>query len=394
MRLGKYEHPAIVVGGGISALQMIRNLGRNNVDVYSLTEQIDEANLSRYCKGYFNFPEVEHGFSELDSFLTRFRHELGDSPVVLPASDSSLVALGHLKARRTDCIIPIPTQDVVKKFAYKYDFYRLLSDAEIPHPRTVELESAELNELQFPLFLKPSYSQDFEETFGKKGFVINSKADLRKYSLLMREHNFDALLQEIISGPATNGYFVDGYLDQDSKTLALFARKKLRSWPTFFGNTSLCVSVPIIEVKGMKDSILRLLTSLRFRGLFSAEFKIDARDRVCKLLDVNLRGWWNNSLSAACGVNIILAAYLDAIGKGSVLPEVYEAGHYSINFLNDLKSSTTMIAQGHLPSIDWITSRHRLNWSVYSGDDPRPLALSLMLQLFRTSKRELESPFH
>jgi predicted ATP-grasp superfamily ATP-dependent carboligase len=198
----------------------------------------------------------------------------------------------------------------------------------------------------------------------------------------MEELNIDVLLQEIIQGPATNHYFVEGYLDERSRPLALFARRRMRMWPLSFGNSSLSVSVPIAEVQDMKGSIIRFLAGLKFHGIFSAEFKIDPRDELPKLLEVNARGWWYNSLSATCGVNIILTAYLDAIGMTNVTAENYETGRYAINFLYDMKSSAWMFAQKRLSLRDWIHPlTGRIDWAIFSEDDPRPWALSSYLKI-------------
>lgn len=371
---------------------MIRDLGRNGVRVFCVSEAKNEAIYSKYCEGHFIQSMVERRIDLLDNVLSQLIRGSGCVPVVLPGSDSAALTLARLKDRRDDCLIPISRENVLKKFVYKRDFYRALSDADVPHPRTAEPGTAEMRELSFPIFVKPSFSQGFHERFRRKGFVVSSESELRKYLRLMAKLKVDVLVQEIIPGPPTNHYFVDGYLDERSRPLALFARRRLRMWPSYFGNSSLCVSVPILEVQRMKDLIVEFLAGLKFRGLFSAEFKVDQRDAIPKLLEVNARGWWFTSISAACGVNIVLTAYLDSIGKAKVAEENYEIGHYAVNFLNDARSSAWMFAQKRLSLRDWVQPfTGKMEWAIFARDDPRPWALGEYFKVGRL-KDEIVRP--
>lgn len=117
-------------------------------------------------------------------------------------------------------------------------------------------------------------------------------------------------------------------------------------------------------------------------GLFSAEFKVDQRDAIPKLLEVNARGWWFTSISAACGVNIVLTAYLDSIGKAKVAEENYETGRYAVNFLNDVRCAALMFAQKRLTARNWVHPFiGSIDWAIFSQDDPIPWAFSAYFKI-------------
>jgi predicted ATP-grasp superfamily ATP-dependent carboligase len=86
-------------------------------------------------------------------------------------------------------------------------------------------------------------------------------------------------------------------------------------FPPDFGNSSAMVSLPLAEARPAIDSLARLLEHLAYRGVFSAEFKWDARDNRFKLLEVNPRAWWYVEYAAWCGVNVVRLAWLDALDQ-------------------------------------------------------------------------------
>lgn len=380
--MDKYKNPAIVIGGGVTGLGIIRNLGRNGVDVYCVVERKDEAICSKYCKEYFVFPGVETSLEQLKTFLIKFAHRLTCGAVLFPTSDISVLNIARLIREMNDYVAPLPNQEVLETLVKKRKFYHSLKTKKVPHPVTLFLDIENLQtgkEISFPVFVKPSVSQIFARKFGKKGFVANSEEELHRYFLLMEKCEIDAMVQEIVPGPPTNHYFIDGYLNKNSEPVALFARRRLRMWPLSFGNSTVCVSVPISEVADMKETIVKYLASLGFRGIFSAEFKRDSRNNVGKLLEVNARSWWYNSFPSACGVNIILTAYLEAIGTEVRLINDYKTGIYLIYVTEDLKCSSAMFAQRKLSFREWLSPMTaKKDFAILASDDLRPFIMNIL----------------
>ncbi len=391
--LKKYKIPAIVIGGGVNALGVIRNLGRNGIEVYCVVDKKDEVVYSKYCKGYFIFPEIDQSKEKLRAFLTEIKSQLNCDFVVFPTSDLSVLNVAHLLNKLSGCFVVLSDSQILETMIEKRKFYQSLTARNVPHPVTLfpDLEDSKNfgKKISFPVFLKPSISQIFIKKFGRKGFVANSERELSKYLRLMKEQKIDVMVQEIIRGTADNHYFIDGYFNKNSKPVALFARNRLRMWPLWFGNSTVCVSVPISEVADMKDIIVKYLADIGFRGIFSAEFKRDPRDNVAKLLEVNARSWWYNSFPSACGVNIILMAYLEAIGMDLETIEDYETGIYMINFLLDLNSSLAMIAKKQLSIREWFTPMVRKkNMIFFARDDLTPFFINLFQRMTKLMNKE------
>ena len=217
------------------------------------------------------------------------------------------------------------------------------------------------------------------DRFHKKGFVAKSEKELLGYFVLLGRAGIDGMIQEIVQGPPTNHIFLDGYFDKKSRPKALFVRRRLRMWPLAFGNSTLCMSIRASEVSSLKEMLFTYLKYIGWQGIFSAEFKLDRRDGVFKLLEINSRtSAWFSTLSAKCGMNIMLVAYLDAVGRSPLYSEDYEAGAKWVNLEDDLRSSILMLANDDLSIREWAFSfRGRKDYSLYAKDDLRPLGMGL-----------------
>jgi D-aspartate ligase len=382
--MGEFRIPAIVLGGGaITGLGAIRSLGRTGVTVYYMDEKKSEAIHSKYCKKYFIFPEIGHNKDKLKSVLLKLEDTIGDA-VLFPASDSYAICLPSLIDELNSYYLPAPEREVIEILINKRRFYESLMEKKIPHPMTYFPENLEAlkkisRDISYPIFIKPYFSQPFSERFHKKGFVANSERDLLGYFTLMNRLKIDVMIQEIILGPPTDHIFLDGYADRNSNPKAFFARRRLRMWPLAFGNSSLCVSISASEVNSLKETLFRYLKSIRYHGIFSAELKKDNRDGLLKLLEINSRtSAWFNTLSAKCGINIMLVAYLDVIGRDTTYSEDYEAGVKWVFLKDDLRSAMRMVLKGDLSIREWISSLFgKKDYVLYAKDDLRPCVMNI-----------------
>ena len=385
-----FRIPAVVLGGrGTTGLGAIRSLGRVGVTVYYMDEKKSEAMYSKYCKNYFIFPKIGHNKRELKRVLMKLQHQIGDTAVLFPAADSYALNLSDLMDELSGYYLPAPKKEVIEILINKRRFYQSLMKEKIPHPTTHFSENLEdatkiSRRTSYPIFMKPSISHSFSQRFRKKGFVANSADELLGYWAYMKRAGVDVMVQEIVPGPPTDHVFLDGYSNRDLNPKALFARRRLRMWPLAFGNSSLCVSIPVSEIATLKERLFRYLKSINYHGIFSAEFKKDQRDGVFKLLEINSRtSAWFNTLSARCGVNLMLIAYLDVIGKDTKYSEDYEAGVKWVFLRDDLRSSMKMIINGNLTVREWISSLlGKKDFLSYAKDDLKPFFMNLRHTIF------------
>jgi len=383
----KYANPAIVVGGGsVTGLGAVRSLGRSGVKVYYVEDSKCITQYSRYCEKYFISSKVSYSKESLKDILLNIQHRMDGSAVIFPASDFYSLYLSDLVDELKDSHLVVPSREIIEILINKKIFYRSLLKEKIPMPATHfpdDLEDVKRigKEESYPVFIKPCLSHVFAQHFGggRKGFVANSQEELVRYCEMLMKKGIEVMIQEIVTGSRTNHVFLDGYIDKNLNPKVLFARQRLRMWPLSFGNSTLCMSIPISRVASLKEPILRYLKSINYHGIFSAEFKKGERDRIFKLLEINSRtSAWFNTLSAKCGCNIMLIAYLDAIGRDIEYRENYEAGIKLIFLRDDIRSAIKMFMNGDLSMREWLSSlAGKRDYTPYARDDPMPFILGV-----------------
>jgi predicted ATP-grasp superfamily ATP-dependent carboligase len=377
-------NPAVVIGGEYNALGVIRNLGRIGIPVYCFTSTPDDfAIYSRYCHGYDSAPNIEQDLSVLRDHLSRMAAQSSEVVYVHPTSDLSVLALAQLIDELPDCVAAIPCLSAAEILIKKKLFYKSLQDAGIPHPLTLFSEDENIEaispKLPFPVFIKPSISQIFFQQFGVKGFIANDKTELQNHLNRAARYEIEVIVQEIVLGPDTSHYPIIGYIDQQSRPCLVMALQKLRQ-PTFFSVASAMKSIPRQCIEPLIQWTIPYLQTLGYQGLFGAEWKQDAKDGVSKLLEINARSCWFNTLQAVCGANHIVMAYRDALGDPITPIQTYEVGVHSKAFFMDIKAITAKLVRGRLAYRQVLQSyRGKQDWLVYARDDPLPFLHSLRL---------------
>ena len=255
-----------------------------------------------------------------------------------------------------------------------------ISNSNLPHPATreIELDSIGSNpsDLKYPLLIKPAVTQDFWR-FNAKSFIARNSAEFEEYTEKVAKYGIAIVLQEIVPGPPSNLFGIAGYMDRNFKLKGTFAYRRIRDWPAGFGCNSLIESIPIRIIESTKRSLEDYLRSIKYCGLFEAEFKRDDRDGVLKILEINARGWWQNFFPTVCGLNLVLMAFLDAVGQKFVYSANYKTGLRWIYPINDCRAAMTLLKQGQLRISEWISSyRHIKDFPYLNSGDPLPCLLN------------------
>ena len=118
--------------------------------------------------------------------------------------------------------------------------------------------------------------------------------------------------------------------------------------PPDFGNSTHMISVPLSEVEPAAQSLRAILAAIQYRGIFSAEFKLDARDGIFKILEINARVWVFVEFAGRCGVDVCTMAYRDALGLPITDFPVYRSGVRLVSPYVDLTSARFAWSQRQL----------------------------------------------
>ncbi len=363
----------LALGSGITLLGVLRALSRSSVDVLALP---DADRATRRSRWYRAAPEALSAMTP-DMLQDRLA-ALPVGSVLMPCSDIWARTVSALPADvRARYPASVPPLSAVETLVDKSRFRNTLERLKLPHPTTRVMTSLrDLDDTPDSVlessFLKPAHSQQFFARFGVKAFRISDAATGRARLSECIAAGFQMMLQEYIPGPPTNHYFIDGFMDRGGVVRALFARRRLRMSPPDFGNSTFQVSVPLSETGDAVETLKTLLADIEYRGIFSAEFKRDARDGEFNLIEVNARPWWYVDFAARCGVNVCEMAIRDALGQPVESISTYAVGRHCVFPYYDLQAVREERAAGNLGLLAWASSWLGPYQPVFRWSDPLP----------------------
>jgi D-aspartate ligase len=317
--------PVVVLSGGVTALGVLRALGRRGIPTYVYP---DTREYIRYSRWYQPLIAQERGsvsprpgLSALTDALDR--SGLQNGFLCACSDDWNRAVAEYAEVSRANgggrFLSVVPSRAALDRLQDKGRLAELLEELNVPMPLTRRIvDKSDVEHLPPSTdtfwFLKPTDSQRFLAHFGAKGMRVRDADEARTRLDQILAVNMEVVLQEYIPGSFTEHYFIDGYADREGAIRALFARRRLRIYPPDFGNSTAMVSIALGDIQQAVDSVRRVLGAVAYSGIFSAEFKRDPRDGLYKLLEVNTRPWWFIDFAVRCGVDVCSLAYEDAQG--------------------------------------------------------------------------------
>lgn len=370
--------PAIVLASGHTGLGALRALMLAGIPTYVACPEHDLATHSRWYRpppGADAWSGVvgPRAYEALQSMPL-------DEAVLIPGADDAALWMADLPqtplSRRFR--VSSSSRETLETLQDKTRFGEFLSRSGIAHPRTFSIDGRDdIDMIPFHeldrVFVKPADSQQFSQTLGVKGIWAHNQQEFRETWNRLDARGFKVIAQEYIPGSASDHYFIDGFRDRDGVLTGLFARRRIRIFPPDFGNSSYCRSTALTEVASALASLTALLTELRYRGIFSAEFKRDARNGEFKILEVNTRAWWYVEFAARCGVNVCRMAYEDAREQSVTAANPgYPTGVGCVSLAGDIKSYFSQSPAVRSPLRKILGEWARAHYHVFRPDDPGP----------------------
>jgi len=372
--LSSSKVPVLILGTGLTALGVMRAFGRKGIPTYLMSNEADNS-LIRFSRWFR--PAGQRNQATRERLLEFLDNGSLEQAVLMPCSDPWVEAVARLP-RTLSKVFPstVASQETIAVFLDKGLLAQALTKLELPHPRTIPVSTpddfVDLPDSAFINFIfKPCNSYRFSKRFGVKAFRIRDRDDAIKRSDQILREGLSVVLQEYIPGPPTAHYFIDGFIDRAGTVRALFARRRLRMYPSGLGNSTYLVSIPITDVNQAVETLLRLLRSTNYRGIFSSEFKYDERDGEFKVLEVNVRPWWYIEFAQRCNVDICGLAYKDALGQPLENIYCYKIGQHCIYIYLDFWAYLTRGRKTEKLSFifgSWLKSEPL----PFSWDDPAP----------------------
>ena len=371
--------PAIVLqASGPNALGIVRSLGRAGVPVIACDHDPHALGLvSRYATPAL----IADALTEPERFaddLLELGRGRGRGGVLFATHDEAVSALGPRQAEIDELLrrpwTPWPEVDAVMDKDHQHAVARASG---FPVPATVtprhegDLEAA-VRELRFPVVLKPRNAPAFRHRFHAHLLEAADPEALRRAWELAAP--YDPQVCEVIPGDDSLLWTYGSYRDASGRALAAFTGRKLRQWPVGFGAARAAESRWDPGLAARCDA---LLDALGFHGISQVEVKRDPRDGRDHLIEVNARPWLWIGLATACGVNLPLACWLDAIGRPREWPPGHRDGRRWVLLSKHLVGSAREIRRGQWSAGPFLRSlAPPVRDGVIDVRDPRP-ALAL-----------------
>jgi len=278
---------------------------------------------SSYGRSYL-CPNPDTHPQEWIAFMIDLARQLGSKPVIIPAADIFVSALGkHVEALKDHFIFSLESIAVQAALATKEQQYALAAKHGLPIPRSTYIQSrADLErfagEARFPCLLKPRHQREWDvlpegnKLRGLKLITAETAAELFDEYALTEPYRPEVMAQEIIAGGDDAKYCYLSVYGHGSRRLGHCVVHELRAYPVMFGSGSIVEPVVDAEVASVCDTFLR---GIGYVGICEIEVKRDTRDGVVRLIEANPRFSVTADASVYAGVDIGWLHYLDLIGQ-------------------------------------------------------------------------------
>jgi predicted ATP-grasp superfamily ATP-dependent carboligase len=305
------------------SLAAVRALGRNGIKVtVGESTRLATAAFSRYCHQTVVYPSPLFRPSEFVNYILK---KLSSRPyqMLIPMEDETmeLISQHHSEFSRLT-YLPVVSFEKLDFARRKDKVLQLAKRNGIPIPKTWFIKNiSQIDELKnvlpYPVVIKPKLSS------GAVGIAYpKNPGELMIHYLSVHRRFPYPMIQELIPHEGS-GYGASFLFDEGGNVKASFVHKRLREYPVTGGASTLRESARYDDIR---DMALTLLKKLDWFGVAMVEFKLDPRDGIPKLMEINPRFWGSLHLSVEAGVNFPYLLYRMSRGERFNAVEKYKIG--------------------------------------------------------------------
>ena len=291
------------------SLAVVRSLGRRGVPV-TVGERtfLNTSFFSKYCAKRLVYPSPRRFPNQFIEFLLK-EIKKNSYECLFPMEEETLLLMAAYHSEISHYTHLLISN--LKQIEFVRDKRNLMQFAEthgIPTPKTFQIppsltlplegggegRGADLSSIPIPAVIKPRISS------GSFGIVyVKKKEDLiPSYQSVHERYPFPMIQEWIPDGGGAFG--LSALFDEASNIKAAFVHKKLRMYPVQGGPSTLREGVEHPQIMELGVSLLK---SLNWVGVGMVEFKVDPRDGIPKLMEVNPRFWGSLQLAIVSGVD-------------------------------------------------------------------------------------------
>lgn len=379
--------PAVVVGGGINGLGVLRSLAPAGVPITVLgTDAREPAMRSRYGrKALYREDGPDAVVEALEKLADQM---LGKRPFLILTQEGVVASVStHRERLQALYQIALPEADVLTSLMHKDGFRSIAEAAGAAVPRTLHITNPgqveTVRTLRPPLVVKPSIRDAAYFNTFRKAYRVDTIDEARELVHRILPIFPDIVVQEWIEGSDSDIYFCLQYITASGDMAASFVGRKIRSWPPRVGGTASCG-----PASGEETTTLTKRTSEFFRhagicGFASMEYKRDVRSGEFFMVEPTVgRTDYQEEVATLNGVNIPLAAYQAELGLGQTSTRMPHPVRIWRD--RDADRQSAIDANGTDP---WKPDRAHVVDALWRASDPMPAVSQYANRVVRRTRR-------
>ena len=192
------------------------------------------------------------------------------------------------------------------------------------------------------------------------------------------------MVQDFIPGDGSHQFAYCAFF-KDGRAVGSMVVRRSRQHPADFGRASTFVET--VDLPILEELSERFLRAIDYYGLVELEYKLDPRDGLFRLLDVNGRTWGYHSLGQRAGVDFPAMLFADQVGEP--FPHCRgRAGVSWVRLVTDLPMGCLETWRGRQDLRAYLKSLMRFDVeAVFSREDPLPGLAEVLLLPYLWMKR-------
>ena len=394
-----YQVAALVTG----RIGLVRSLGREGVPV-TLTVPARypfvTARYSRYSRHILPVPHFEMQTDAALECLETWAKGQASPPVVMCNGESDVLLFARHRERLSQYFrIPLATTALLEALVHKGKFAALAQERQIPSPQTLIPRSKDecmqlARQIGYPCVLKPVNQRHWHKpgyvqaTKSSKALLLRNEPDLIRTLERYPAISGSEMIQEYIPGPDDQHFDFHCYIDQQGSVTGSLVAQKIRTYPIHFGMGSY---VRLVHEPSITQLCLEALHRIGYVGAANINLKRHAETGRDYILEINPRFSVWTAFDQACGLNLALHQYRDALGFPVTSQQPAVNTQRWLWFGHDLKAMRQYRKQGELTFWKWCLSLFsepgRVEFQVFAWDDPFVLPIGWWISVRSLARR-------
>jgi len=311
-------------------------------------------------------PDPRDDFEGWMETLLQLADDFDVPPPILPMSDVNVVAFDRaaprLEGRYRMHGFGTGLRTLLTSKRCTFD---RAEELDFPRPVSSWVESRDelaafADEVPGPVLIKPDFTYEWrtpaaEPIIGKRKVATGpNKAELLRAYDEIASVTPGVLAQEVIPGPDENLVYWCGFVGPDGRVGGRLVGRKRRIVPIHYGSATF---VELVDTPEVEDQCERFLTTLGYQGLCGIELKLDPRDGVAKLIEVNPRYSLWDDIGVPVGIDLAHEAVRSLLGELNTEPK--RPRHFRqkwVELCRDVPAAIEYYREGQLSLWEWIRS--------------------------------------